>query len=127
MSQLRANHPDKSLFFGYDEIAGAAALLGTDGGIGTTYNILGSLYTALFKAVEAGNIERARELQSISQRFVTDLLVTGVFPGMKLALQHIGVDCGPSRKPFTVKSADGSALIKRAVERPDFAAWIAKS
>lgn len=125
MSRIKAAHPEKLVFFGCDEIAAAGALLGAEGGIGTTYNVMGGLYTALFRAVETADIAKARGLQCVSQRFVAILLKTGVVAGCKLALQAAGIDCGPARAPFQVRSADGAAQV-RAFMAGEAAPWIPK-
>lgn len=127
LSMLQRRRPDSTYFFGFDEIFLAAAGLGVDGGIGTTYNLLGKLYVALDEAVNAGNLARARELQDISQRFVEVLLETGVLPGMKAAFRVIGIDCGPTRAPMTPKVADAEARVKAFLDLPEVSPWLAVS
>lgn len=124
LSQIQSVRPDATYFFGFDEIIGGAAALGVDGGIGTTYNILGNLYTALFKAVELGEMETLRELQGISQAYVNDILKTGVIPGCKATLQALGVDCGPARAPFLLRGENPKAIIETAINRPGFQQWL---
>ncbi len=41
MEQIRRAHPDLVLYNGYDEIFASGLLAGADGGIGSTYNIMG--------------------------------------------------------------------------------------
>ena len=124
LSMLQASHPDKLFFYGYDEIVSSAAMLNVDGGIGTTYNILGGLYTALFKAVAKQDLNTVRTLQKISQEFVKDLMVIGLIPGIKLTMQSIGVDCGPPRAPFMLLTKDADALIQTAVLRLQQTGWL---
>lgn len=100
LSMLRRSRPDKTYFFGFDEIFAGAAALGCDGGIGTTYNVFGKLYVELYKSVRSSDLRQAQELQDISQRFVEVLLETGVIPGVKAALRSIGVDAGFARGPL---------------------------
>lgn len=126
LSMLRRRRPDSTYFFGFDEIFLSAAALGVDGGIGTTYNLLGKLFVALNQAVLAGDLARAQALQDISQRFVEVLLETGVLPGMKAAFRVIGIDCGPTRAPMTVKVNDAEARMKAFLELPDVAVWLAR-
>lgn len=125
MARLRKSHPQKLVFFGFDEVYLAAAALGVDGGIGTTYNILGKLYAALHKAVAKQDLKTARTLQELSQEFVATILKTGVLPGVKIALQEIGIDCGPTRAPFLVQSSEGGKAVRSLIQSPEYQQWLA--
>nr|WP_325265992.1 dihydrodipicolinate synthase family protein [uncultured Rhizobium sp.] len=121
---LRRARPDKVFYFGYDEAYAAAAAIGTDGGIGTTYNLFGKLYTAIDSSIRGSDIVTAQHLQSISQRFVEILLETGVMPGVKVALSLQGVDVGPSRAPMMLKTADAEARIGAFLNESEVARWL---
>ncbi|MFV0358543.1 dihydrodipicolinate synthase family protein [Tropicimonas sp.] len=123
-SMLRRRCRKSTLFFGFDEIYLTGAVLGADGGIGTTYNLLGRLYAALDRAVRCGDLAEARRLQEISAIFVEALLETGVLPGMKAAFRAIGIDPGPTRAPMHMRVDDGEARIAAAIARPGIAEWI---
>ena len=125
LSLLRRQRPDRLYFFGCDEVFTAAAALGVDGGIGSTYNLLGRLYVALFDAVARQDLVQARELQTISQDFVEILGATGVVPGTKAALRLIGVECGPTRAPMATRVADADDLLRPFLDRPDVRGWLA--
>lgn len=127
LALLRKAAPDAVLFSGFDEILSAGLVSGADGGIGTTYNVIGSLYTALHQAVQSGDLERAQQLQCVSQDFIEVLIDVGVIPGTKLALQVLGVDSGPARAPLTLRVADAEARIKAALAAPELAPWLAKA
>lgn len=124
LTMLRSKRPGSTYFFGFDEMYLAAAALGTDGGIGTTYNILGRLYAALHEAVGARDLDRARALQAVSADFVTGLLDVGVLPGMKAALRACGVDCGPTRAPLAARLPDAEARMSELVARPAIREWL---
>lgn len=47
MEQIRRAHPDLVLYNGYDEIFASGLLAGADGGIGSTYNIMGWRYQGM--------------------------------------------------------------------------------
>ncbi len=51
MEQIRREHPDLVLYNGYDEIFASGLLAGADGGIGSTYNIMGWRYQGIFWVV----------------------------------------------------------------------------
>lgn len=125
-SMLRRRRPDSSYFFGFDEIYLTGGVLGADGGIGTTYNILGKLYVAIDAALRAGDLARAQELQDVSQIFVEALLDTGVLPGMKAAFRVLGVDVGLTRAPMALRMANDAAEahMRAVLERPEVKAWL---
>ncbi len=124
LSQLRRRRPAKLYFFGSDEIFLGAASLGADGGIGTTYNLLGKLYAALFAAVTAKDLAKAQALQTISQEFVEILMETGVLPGMKVSFRLLGIECGPTRAPMAAKVPDAEARLKPFLARDDVKPWL---
>ncbi|MCK0150109.1 dihydrodipicolinate synthase family protein [Marivita sp. S6314] len=125
-SMLRRRCPDSSYFFGFDEIYLTGGVLGADGGIGTTYNVLGKLYVALDAAMRAGDLPRAQELQDVSQIFVEALLETGVLPGMKTALRLLGIECGPTRTPMLLRMSQdkADAHMRAVLDRPEVIAWL---
>jgi len=111
-SRLRRAFPDHTLLFGLDEIYASGALFGADGGIGSTYNLIGGLYRKIHGCINAGQVDEARRLQKISCDLVVCLLDAGLLPATKRALAWRGVDTGPCRLPLRL--AD-----KAAVERLD--------
>jgi N-acetylneuraminate lyase len=124
-SSLRRARPNSVFYFGFDEVYAAAATLGSDGGIGTTYNLFGRLYAELAGAIDRSDIGRARALQEISQQFVEILADVGVMPGMKAAFRIRGLDIGPSRAPMMLRGMDAEARLAAFLARPDVAAWLA--
>ncbi|WP_289043425.1 N-acetylneuraminate lyase [uncultured Aliiroseovarius sp.] len=125
LSQLRKRHPNKIIYFGSDETFMTGALSGADGGIGSTYNVFGKLYAALDEAMTQGDMEQARDLQAISRDYVEVLFRLGVMPGIKLSLQHLGVDCGPCRAPFRVLSGDAIPDLHAFLGDPKIQKWTA--
>ena len=115
--QLRQQAPDKSFYFGTDEMFLSAAAIGTDGGIGSTYNLIGDVYVNIQKALALGNIEEAKKLQCSANNLVQILLETGVLPGLKHALNFIGINVGPCRKPFNRPSAESIAKLESWIEQ----------
>ncbi|WP_421723436.1 N-acetylneuraminate lyase [Bauldia sp.] len=109
-TRLREAVPDKKCFFGSDEMFIAAVAAGTDGGIGSTYNLIGDVYVGIQRAVAAGDLETARRLQAKSHGLIKILLETGVVEGLKYAMTKVGVPVGPCRRPF--RPAPSHALAK---------------
>ena len=111
--QLRRAAPDKSFYFGTDEMFLGAAAMGADGGIGSTYNLIGDVYVGIHEAINAGDIETARRLQAKSCTLVEILLETGVMPGLKYALNRQGIPVGACRRPFSPPAPAALARLDR--------------
>lgn len=124
--RMRDAFPDKTFFFGSDEMLGGAAALGADGGIGSTYNVLGGLYTQILSAAETGDTESLRALQAVSRDYVALLFGMGVLPGIKATLEVLGVDAGPARAPLSLRG-DGTAnreALRAFCARDDVRPWL---
>lgn len=102
LEQIRRAHPDKVLYNGYDEIFLSGQMAGADGGIGSTYNVMGWRYRDIMRSLESRDIGRARDIQSSCNQIIDTLVKTGVFGGLKTLLQEWGViRCAACRKPFS--------------------------
>ena len=92
MEQIRRAHPDLVLYNGYDEIFASGLLAGADGGIGSTYNIMGWRYQGIVKALKEGDIRTAQASPQTECNKVIDLLIkVGVFRGLKTVLHYMDV------------------------------------
>jgi len=101
MEQIRRAHPDLVLYNGYDEIFASGLLAGADGGIGSTYNIMGWRYQGIVKALKKGDIATAQALQTKCNEVIDLLIKVGVFRGLKTVLHYMDVIEVPlCRKPF---------------------------
>ncbi len=101
MEQIRRAHPDLVLYNGYDEIFASGLLAGADGGIGSTYNIMGWRYQGIVKALKEGDIATASALQTQCNEVIDLLIKVGVFRGLKTVLHYMDViDVPLCRKPF---------------------------
>ncbi|MCJ8556626.1 N-acetylneuraminate lyase [Klebsiella quasipneumoniae] len=101
MEQIRRAHPDLVLYNGYDEIFASGLLAGADGGIGSTYNIMGWCYQGMVAALKVGDVAKAQQLQCECNKVIDLLIKTGVFRGLKTVLHYMDVVSVPlCRKPF---------------------------
>ena len=101
MEKIRRAHPDLVLYNGYDEIFASGLLAGADGGIGSTYNVMGWRYLAIRRAVQEGDVARAMRLQSECNKVIDLLIKVGVFRGLKTLLHYMDIVAVPlCRKPF---------------------------
>ena len=85
----------KLTFNGYDEALAPGLLMGAQGGIGTTYNVIGPLVLELARAAKRGDWERARHLQFQANNVLDVLFRYPFFPAVREAVRHLGFDCGP--------------------------------
>jgi N-acetylneuraminate lyase len=101
MEQLRRRYPELLLLNGYDEVLLSGLVSGADGGVGSTYNIMGWRYRELRSLVESGQNKAAFQMQSKCNE-VIDLLATfGVFSSMKFILYKMGIIRTPNcRRPL---------------------------
>lgn len=103
MEQIRRAHPDLVLYNGYDEIFASGLLAGADGGIGSTYNIMGWRYQGMVAALKVGDVAKAQQLQCECNKVIDLLIKTGVFRGLKTVLHYMDVVSVPlCRKPFAL-------------------------
>ena len=101
MEQIRRAHPDLVLYNGYDEIFASGLLAGADGGIGSTYNIMGWRYQGMVAALKVGDVAKAQQLQCECNKVIDPLIKTGEFRGLKTVLHYMDVVSVPlCRKPF---------------------------
>jgi N-acetylneuraminate lyase len=106
----------KLVFNGYDEALAAGLLMGAQGGIGSTYNVMPQVYVEIFRAAQRGDWETVRTWQSRSNAVLDILLKYPFFPALRAVMQHRGFDCGPllSGEDFT-----SSAQRKQLIEELD--------
>jgi N-acetylneuraminate lyase len=88
-----------SVLSGFDEVCLAALSMGAHGAIGSTYNVMPATFSALYQAMEAGNLEEARELQFRANRVIKALLSVPLIAGLKQLLSAQGIPCGAPRRP----------------------------
>lgn len=90
------------MLHGQDEtILPSLAMGGAQGGIGGTTNYNGRCLTGILEAWQAGDLERARELQNYAQEVINVIChFRGNIVGGKRIMKLMGLDLGPNRTPF---------------------------
>ena len=91
MEQLRRRYPKLLLLNGYDEVLLSGLVSGADGGVGSTYNIMGWRYQKLRTLVESGENKAALQMQARCNEVIDLLVAGGVFPSIKFILQKMGI------------------------------------
>eukprot|EP00927_Polykrikos_kofoidii_P003188 TRINITY_DN11269_c0_g1_i1.p1 TRINITY_DN11269_c0_g1~~TRINITY_DN11269_c0_g1_i1.p1 ORF type:complete len:335 (-),score=64.10 TRINITY_DN11269_c0_g1_i1:233-1183(-) len=97
-------HPINAIT-GPDEIAVAGLAMGSDGAIGSTYNIQPKLNVAMHAAFRAGDVGRAMKLQEQLNVVIAQLIKScdcksrnlNIIAGLKAVYRARGLDVGPCR------------------------------
>ncbi|MFQ8433053.1 N-acetylneuraminate lyase [Amaricoccus sp. W119] len=118
MEQLRRTFPDALLLNGYDEMLLAGLVSGANGGVGSTYNVMGSRYVELLARLGAGDVTGAAAIQSECNAVIDELVAVGVFPGLKYLLARMGVIETPvCRRPLATLTAATRGRLDAIAER----------
>lgn len=89
---------------GSDEMLISGLIMGANGGIGSTYNLLAGSYVQLHRHALDGEWEEARRIQGKINEVIQVLLRYPIQPVIKKVLQWTGIDCGnciPPRRELT--------------------------
>ncbi len=100
LERLRTAFPDKIIFSGVDEALLSAAILGTDGAIGSTYNIIGNWGREVFENCKQNNIPAALAAQKKINTVTDMLLKAGIYQTLKEVLALYGISSCGCRQPF---------------------------
>ena len=112
LERMKYAHPDLAVWNGYDEMLVSGLSSGADGGIGSTYNILGPAVRGIYDSFRAGNLDQAREYQHLVNGVISVLCRYGVFASLKVILGFLGMEFGGCRKPFLPVEAAAEAALK---------------
>jgi 4-hydroxy-2-oxoglutarate aldolase len=113
---LKACPSTFSLFQGHGSLLLSALLLGAKGGILALSNMAHGETVEIFKLFQAGDYEKARELQSrllpVNQKVVGGFGV----PGIKCAAEMLGYAAGEPRPPLRPVSAEVKESIRKILK-----------
>ena len=82
------------VFNGSDEMLIAGLIMGANGGIGSTYNLIPGSFCELYRQASSHQWEEARRTQAKINEFLQAILRYPVHPVIKLLLSWTGIDCG---------------------------------
>ena len=110
------------MLHGQDEtILPSLAMGGARGGIGGTTNYNGRNLVGIIEAWNAGDIEKARQLQNYSQEVINIIChYRGNIVGGKRIMKLIGLDLGPNRTPFQNLTAQEETQLRDELQAIDF-------
>jgi N-acetylneuraminate lyase len=98
--------PDFMVYSGCDEMATQGLLAGSDGLIGSFYNIIPDVFLKIYDLCQKGCYTQAMEVQRHATRFIVEAVRYGHFGVIKQLLTDSGVDVGPVRRPFNRPSQE---------------------
>lgn len=117
LERIRNRFPDKIVLSGFDEMLLPALALNVDGAIGSTYNLNAKKAKAEMEAVEAGDLEKARQLQKESNDYITDLLNNGLYQSIKLIFEEMDIHAGYTREPMKKATPEMREGAKKIYEK----------
>lgn len=100
LSCLQFQHSKYDILWGRDENLLSGMAMGVKAAIGSTYNYIAPLYQELIEAFNRGDLQKARELQSVSIELIKLLIKYGGIPTGKAFMKLVGMDCGECRLPL---------------------------
>jgi len=123
MSCLHFKDGKYDMLWGRDENLLSALVLGTRGGVGSTFNYSAPLYLKLIEAFDAGDLKLARELQ---QKSIDMIRLLGKYGGIatgKAYMKYIGFDLGAFRLPVKNMSDAEYSNFNGDVKKLDMEEW----
>ena len=105
---------------GPDEMCIAGMVMGSDGAIGSTYNIMPQLFTGMYAAFHEGRIRDAMDVQKKANRVISLLISVGVLAGIKAMLGWRGLPVGPPRPPTPPLTPENERRLRQTLETFDF-------
>jgi 4-hydroxy-2-oxoglutarate aldolase len=113
---LKACPPEFSLFQGHGSLLFSALILGAKGGILALSNMAPGETVEIYKLFQAGEYEKARELQlrllPVNQKIVGGFGV----PGIKCAAEMLGYAAGEPRPPLRAVSREAGDSIRKILK-----------
>ena len=114
-----------TVFNGPDEQLVSGLAMGADGGIGGTYAVMPELYKAIYRLVEEGNLEKAREIQNRANAIIYRMCSArgNLYAVMKEIMRRMyGLEMGGVRAPLPnllpeddVVVAESQRMIEEAI------------
>lgn len=112
MQQItQLNGGDINVINGPDETLICGLMMGADGGIGSTYNLMGAWYVELYDAFRAGDFQKAREMQFRINKVITVLLKHDCIAAIKECMNIMGFDAGSVAYPGKRFSSEQRAAL----------------
>lgn len=113
LERLRKAYPEHLIFSGFDEMLLPASVNKVDGAIGSTFNVNAIRSREIFELAQKGEVEKALEIQHITNDLIADILQNGLYATIKELLEIQGVHAGYCKKPMGLTSEKQKEEAKR--------------
>ena len=104
------------VYSGADEMALSGLIYGSDGIIGSFYNIIPELFILLDEAVKEGDMKKARELQRKANAIIYYVLENHFFDTLKAVLKWSGICSSTVLSPFYKLTSDDEIRIHKELK-----------
>ncbi len=111
---------DISVLSGPDEMCLPALVMGADGAIGTTYNILPRLFAELYDCYQQGDLAAAQQKQFQAGRVIKAFTSVPSLAAVKAILSRMGYDCGIPRAPLRALDSAETEKLWQALDAVGF-------
>ena len=91
---------DVMIYSGCDEMAMSGLTFGSDGIIGSFYNVIPEIFLQMTQAVRENDLARMEKCQQVADAIILFVLKFPYFSAIKKMLQWMGHDCGYVREPI---------------------------
>lgn len=107
-----------NMLSGYDQVCLAGLIMGSDGAIGSTYNIMPKLFNKMYSDFQKGNIRACFDAQIRANNFIELLTEPKIdtIPGVKAVLNSQGINVGNPRPPLKSVSKENTKRLLQAVK-----------
>lgn len=103
-----------AMYWGTDEIFIMVYAAGNRHYVGSTYNYMGGIYFRMLEAYHVRNFEALTALEGEATAIYKILNDYNTLISGKEVMRHIGLDCGPVRRPLkNLRKADSTSLLAR--------------
>ena len=109
-----------TILSGPDEMCLPALTMGSDGAIGTTYNILPGLFADLYRCYQDGDLTAAQTKQYQANRVIKAFVSVPSLAAIKEILAKMGFDCGTPRRPLRPLTQAESGLLWDKLNKTGF-------
>ena len=96
---IELNNGDINVLNGPDETLICGLTMGADGGIGASYNIMPEKFKEVYDKFQAGDFNRAREVQFEINRIISIVIKYDLIPAIKCILESKGFYVGFAERP----------------------------
>lgn len=111
---------DINVFNGPDETLICGLMMGADGGIGTSYNLMSGMYVELYNSFKKGDYERALEIQFKVNRVCYTVKKYGELKSVKHILRKKGYDVGYTAEVDNRLSPESTDGLEKALKKLEY-------